>query len=461
MIVSTLLLGLLAQSGSSEVTVYNGGFGLIKEVRPLTLLTGRHEITIDDVAATIESDSVSIRSLTRPEAFSVLEQNFRTNLITPGVLLDKSIGKVIRLHRVLADGRKEVVEGTLLSTPTQGNGLVVRTSDGRILLDPVGEIEIPTMPSDMLSRPALNWQIDSRATGAQDIELSYLAAGLSWNCDYVMTLGPDDKAALQGWITMSNRCGKSFRKVSLKLMAGEVNRVQAPGSPFDLGQMQNMAGFANPAPAVKEESLFEYHLYTVQRPVTIADKEQKQISLLAATSIPFEKKLVVDSMLNFGMYYPHEGDVGTGDIKPLAKIEFINKKENGLGIPLPKGNIKFYQRDQSGSLQMIGENAIDHTPKDERLSVVLGRSFDVRATRTRTDYRRLDDHSFLETFEIEVRNRKSVPERVYVYERHYSEWEVPKTNMKWDKLDSQTMQYVLDLKPGETQKVEYTIITHW
>ena len=207
--------------------------------------------------------------------------------------------------------------------------------------------------------------------------------------------------------------------------------------------------------------MFEYHLYTLQRPASIRNKEIKQLSLLESTGVPVTKKLIVDSMLGFGMYYPGEGEVGTGVLKPQVRVEFENKKEFDLGIPLPMGNVKVYQRDKSGSVQMLGEDRIEHTPKDEKISLVVGRSFDVVAERKRLNFRRLSDRSFEETFEIELRNRKETPETVHVMERHYGDWQITKTSMDWKKLDSTTMEYVVELKAGEVRKVTYTIVTKW
>lgn len=211
----------------------------------------------------------------------------------------------------------------------------------------------------------------------------------------------------------------------------------------------------------QEESLFEYHLYTLQRPATIRNNETKQLSLLEAKGVTVTKKLVVDSMLNFGMYYPSEGEVGTGIMKPQVRLEFLNKTDNKLGMPLPAGNFKVYQRDKSGSVQMLGEDRIIHTPRDEKVSLVVGRSFDVVAERKRTNFRRLSPNSFEESFEIEVRNRKQEADSVVVLERHYGDWRVSETSQKWDKLDANTMQYVVALKAGESKKITYTVVTKW
>jgi hypothetical protein len=211
----------------------------------------------------------------------------------------------------------------------------------------------------------------------------------------------------------------------------------------------------------EEEGLFEYHLYTLQRPATVRNRETKQISLLEAPSIGVQKRMIVDSMLSFGRYFPGEGEIGTGDVKPQVRIEFLNSKENELGIPLPKGRVRIYQRDASGSVQLLGEDNIDHTPRDERVSLVVGRAFDVVAKRLRTNFSRISDRAVQETFEIELRNRKDTAETVEVIERHYGDWRVLNKNADFTKTSAESMLFKVNLKPNEVRKITYTVETKW
>ncbi|MBI5707930.1 MAG: hypothetical protein HZC36_13175 [Armatimonadetes bacterium] len=456
----------LTQANQNEVTVYNQGFALIKEVRQISLQAGRQNLAIEDVAQQIETNSVGIKCLGNPNALEVLEQNYQYDLISPMAILNKAIGKTIRLSRILPNGAKETIEGTMLSAPSGigadmvYQGMVLRTSDGRILLNPAGELEVTSIPDGLISRPTLLWDLFAPTAGSQTIELSYLTRGMSWTADYVLTLDGSGTGDIKGWVTMTNQSGANFADAKLKLLAGDVQRVAPRGAPGIIGggreALSKMvdAGF-------QEESLFEYHLYTLQRPATIRNNETKQLSLLEAKGVTVTKKLVVDSMLNFGMYYPSEGEVGTGIMKPQVRLEFLNKTDNKLGMPLPAGNFKVYQRDKSGSVQMLGEDRIIHTPRDEKVSLVVGRSFDVVAERKRTNFRRLSPNSFEESFEIEVRNRKQEADSVVVLERHYGDWRVSETSQKWDKLDANTMQYVVALKAGESKKITYTVVTKW
>jgi hypothetical protein len=462
---------ILAAPAQPEVTVYNQGFALVKESRNLSLKSGQQLISIEDVAAQIETNSVGIYNATDPNGFQVLEQNYQYDLINAASILNKAVGKRITFHKILPNGAKETVVGILMSAPSAVvsdqygnnrstyNGMVIKTDDGRILLNPTGEIEVDKIPEGMISKPTLVWDVIAGKAGANNIVISYLTKGMNWNADYVLTLNGAGAADLRGWVTMTNNSGATFKNAKLKLLAGDVNRVNRQPVMRSLGVRAK--GMASDKKVFSEETLFEYHLYSLQRPATLKDKEIKQLSLLEGMGIKFEKKLIIDSMRDYGMYYPSEGEVGTGNLKPQVRVEFVNSKENNLGMPMPKGTIKVYQRDKSGSVQMLGEDQIDHTPKDEKISLAIGRSFDVVGERKRTNFTRLTPRSFRESFEIEVRNRKETSETVHVYERHYGDWKVTQKNMDFKKLDSITMDFVVALKAGESKKVIYTVETKW
>lgn len=468
----TLIAALAAVSGptNTQVTVYNEGYAYVREVRNFDLGNGQQEVNIEDVPTGIDATSVGIKPLEGP-GFSVLEQNYRYDLINPVAILSKAVGQRVRLVRTLGNAR-DVLEGTLISSPyavisADGtnqmtyNGLVIKTDDGRIVLNPTGEVEVTSVPPDLISKPTLNWLIDGNGAGKQSVQMGYITSGMSWNADYVLMLGDkDEPASVQGWVTVNNQCGASFKDATLKLLAGDVNRVRGGGG---------AGGFVAPKMAVakaarddfKEETLSEYHLYTLQRPAMLRNRETKQLSLMSKNGVSVKKRIIVDSMYGYYGYYPNEGEVGVGDIKPIVKVEFMNTKENNMGIPLPKGKFKVYQNDSSGSSQMLGEDQIDHTPKNEKVSLTIGRAFDIRATRKRTNFTRLSANVFRETFEIEIRNRKDTPETVFDYERHWGDWNVDNSSMPYNKLDSNLFSYEVHLGPNETKKVTYTVTTSW
>jgi hypothetical protein len=453
---------------STEITVYNQGFGLVKELRTLSLKQGRQTVAVEDVAAMIEPTSVGIRSLTDPTGLNVLEQNYQYDLISPLAILNKSVGQRVTFIRTLGNTRDTLV-GTLLSAPTAivggtdgnhntYNGLVIKTDDGRIVLDPTGEIQVNSIPDGLISKPTLLWDLEAAKGGENQVELSYLTQGISWRADYVLNLSPDSKTAdLRGWVTMDNQSGATFTDAKLKLLAGDVNRATAPRAMQDL--MIKEARFGAPSGGFQEESLFEYHLYSLQRPATIKNREIKQLSLLEGKGIKVQKNLIVN--FDFGRNAPSESGDGAAKLNPSVELEFKNTMENGLGMPIPKGILKVYQTDKSGSVQMLGEDNVDHTPRNESIKLKVGRAFDVVANRKRTDFKRLSDRSFRQTFEIEVRNRKQTEETITVLESAYGQWKVVSKNVEFTKLSNERLQFVVKVGADEAKKIVYSIETTW
>ena len=472
----SVLVGLTAAvaSGGAELTVYNQNFALVKEPRELNLKKGVQQVVVEDVAQKIEANSVGIRSVSNPGSFSVLEQNYKYDLINAEAILQKVVGKRISMSRVMPNGMREKLSGVLMSAPTAAianngnttyNGMVVRTDDGRIILNPTGEVEVNEIPSGMISKPSLVWTLDSESAGKNKIELSYLTTGMGWNADYILALDKDGKKGdLKGWVNLTNNSGTTYRDAKLKLLAGDVNRIRTEYFGSGGIRVPGDSSGANRA-NMQEEQFAEYHLYTVQRPVTVADKEFKQVSLLEAFDVPVEKRLIVDAMRNYRSLYgyrPGEGQVGTGNIKPLVLFEFVNDKESNLGMPFPAGKFKVFQRDSTGSLQMLGEDRIEHTARKERLSLVVGRAFDIVCERKRTKFEWINSRSGIrESFEIELRNRKDTAEKVYVYERQWLEWKIIEKSMDYETPDAHTVIFPVKLKPQEVKKVTYTVETYW
>ena len=434
------------------------------------MAAGRQTAIVENVAQQIDTTSVRFRPLSDASGLSLLEQNYRFDLISPVAILARAVGTQIKFIRY-ENGNAVTLEGTLLSAPTAivsnngsnyqtYNGMVIKDSKtGEIVLDPVGTVVVKNIPDGLISKPSLLWDLQADKAGRQEIELSYITQGMNWTSDYVLTLNDGNRADLQGWATLTNSSGTEYKNAKLKLLAGDVNRVQQnrPEAMAAAGAVLRMTK----ADSFQEESLFEYHLYTLQRPTTLQNNETKQVSLLEGAGVPYTRKLIVDATRNFGRYYPSEGAIGEGNIQPQVRVEFENKLKNGLGMPMPAGRIRVYQRDKGGSIQFIGEDQIGHTPKDESISLVLGRAFDVVSSRKRTNFRRINDRAFSESFEIEVRNRKDTAEVVHVVERHYSDWKVTDKNQEFVKVDSDTMDFTVNLKANEVKKVIYTVETRW
>jgi hypothetical protein len=435
-----------------EITIYNDDFALVKDVRRLDVPAGVSGVDVQDVAARIEPNSVAMRSLGAP--MTVLEQNYQYDLMSPEAILRKAIGQRVRFNRVLPDGRSEFVDGVLLSD----NGPILSTDDGRILLAPSGEIEIASIPEGLISRPTLHWLVSSDEAGEREVEIGYLTQGIGWSADYILVLPSEgDSGDLQGWVTLRNESGATYRDARLKLLAGEVNRPHRFGG-IDAAPMVYEARAASYG--FEEETLFEYHLYTLQRPTTILDKEIKQVGLLGSDRVRIAKRLVFDSLVR-RHGYPDEGEVGSGVVNAQVRIEFVNDEDSGLGIPLPKGNVKAYQRDRSGALQLLGESGIGHTARGERVSLVVGRAFDVVAERRQVGFRRLAKNAVREEVDIKIRNRKETVERVQVLERMMADWSIANANYTWEKADAFTLRFELDVKPGEEATILYAAEFRW
>jgi hypothetical protein len=420
------------QMGSSSIddqqkvaiTVYNSNLGLVRDTRSLRLPRGTSQLRFMDVAQQIKSSTVHIKSLTAPADLRVVEQSYEYDLLNPQKLLDKYVGRELTLlMRRLENNTEQLIptRATLLSN--QG-GQVWQIGD-QIVINPtqIAEIRFDQLPADLIAKPTLVWTLDNNGPETQTVEASYLTNGLSWQADYVVVVSQNDtRADLNGWVTLTNQSGTTYRNAELKLVAGDVNRVE-DGEQKLMREARVMAMAATPAaPQFAEESLFEYHLYTLQRPTTIKQSETKQINLLSAADLVVRKELVLNGQAIYFRGFENPGE-------PIREkvgvyVEFRNSTENKLGQPLPAGVLRVYQADQSGSQQLIGESRIDHTPKDESVRVKLGDAFDLVAERKQTEYRAISRRSAEYAYEIRLRNRKKEPVTIIVNEPIGGEWEM-------------------------------------
>ncbi len=445
-----------AQEGVS-VTVYNQGFGVVREVRPLDLQRGMNLVRFEGVAARIDPTSIAIKSLTAPGALSVREQNYQYALIGTNSVLDKAVGERIRLIREIGD-ETVIEEGVLLSQP--GQGRIVRLDDGRVLVDPQGTIELAELPEGLLSRPSLLWHLNTDRAGTHRTEVSYMTDGMTWKADYVAVVNEDEtEVDLTGWVTLDNQSGATYRDASLQLLAGDVRRVQEYGRPQPMYDRVAMEAAPAPPP-FQEEAFFEYHLYTLDGTTTLAERETKQMQLLAASGVGVRRRLVFDGAGTYFPFYraPRPGAGGaSSEMSAAIVLEFANTEANNMGMPLPKGKVRVYKADRQGRLQFLGEDLIDHTPRNEELRLYIGDAFDVVGTRRQTNERRLSDRLREYTVEVEVRNRKQTPAEVAVVERVYGDWTITSASHDYEKLDAFTVEFPLTLGPDETATVEYTV----
>lgn len=454
---------------SIQLTVYNQDFALVKDVRSVSLKTGINTIEVEDVAARIDPTSVLFKSITAPNSVVILEQNYQYDLISPENILNKSVGQRVVFTRFDNDGKPHTQTGTLLNPPKNG-GTVILSDTGELILNPTGQVSLQRMPEGLRPKPTLNWMLQSEKAGDQNAEISYLTEGIGWSADYVALVNKNDTALdLAGWVTLNNQSGTTYNDARLTLMAGDVRRVSPPRQPrgYAAGEALMMAPTAS---QFEEKSFFEYHMYSMERPTTIRDKETKQLSLLNASNAPVTKELIYDGRGSWwrSWWYPGRTDFNPGggyDTSNYHKVNVVlevkNSKDNHMGMPLPKGKVRVYKLDDDGSQQFIGEDLIDHTPKDEKIRLYIGDAFDVVGDYKRTNYSRIAENVIEESFEVKVRNHKDAAVNVKVVDHVWSDWTITKSSHKHTKKDAHTIEFPVSVpKDGETV-ITYTIRTKW
>jgi hypothetical protein len=436
---------------SVAITVYNQGFGVVREVRDVTLAEGRVALEWKDVSAQVRPQTVHIRSLSDPAGLRVLEQNYRYDLLGPQKLLEKYVGKKIKVYRWNeARGAEEAKDAEVLAVQ---NGVVLKI-DGEVTFNFPGRFAFPEVPKNLIDKPTLALLLASRKPKAE-IEVSYLSGGLDWEADYVFVVNEDDtRGDLTGWVTLSNTSGASYEDATLKLVAGDVQTLQERERVYP--QAVRVSGNLDAAQQFREEGFFEYHLYTLERPTTLLDKETKQVSLLEARDAGVKKKLVLRGFERFfRVAWPLE--TTEGKQKVGVYLELDNSAKNGLGMPLPKGVVRVYKADKSGAKQFIGEDRIDHTPRDEKITVKLGDSFDVVAERKQTEFDVLGQCENESSFEISLRNHKDKKERVEVEEPANGDWKIVESTQPARKKDARTFVFDVDVPARGEVKVKYTV----
>jgi hypothetical protein len=441
------------------VTVYNSNIALIRDVRDLQLPKGEFRLKFMDIAATVNPATVHFRSLTEPDKLSVLEQNYEYDLLEPNKLLNKYVGKEVTLVRSYMDNgttKREEIKATLLAN---NNGPVWKIGND-IVTGVYGEsYRFPEVPANLYDRPTLLMSLENSGGAKQKIESSYLANNLSWNADYVLTVGRDDKAAdLDGWVTLVNNSGTAFHNARLQLVAGDLNRLPQSAQ---YRAMESLAAVpaAKAANQFQQEAFSEYHLYSLGRRTSVEDKETKQISLLEGSGVPVEKLFVVNGQ-NF--YYHNAQNPGSPLKDPVQVFyKFKNEEKAGLGIPLPGGNVRVYQKDSKGGVLFIGEDHIDHTPKDEFVTVKIGNAFDVVAERKQTDFKKIGDRVWQMEFEITLRNHKDTPINVQVNEPIGGDWEMLNSSFKFTKTAAFAAQFDVPVKANGESVLKYRVQVKW
>jgi hypothetical protein len=446
------------------VTIYNDNLALVKDQREVRLAKGEQNLAFQEVSAQIRPETALIRNLTEPKGFWVNEQNFDFDLLTPQKLLEKYVGQKVGIisMRPNPDGpgsRELREEAEVLAC---NGGTVLRFPD-RIETSAPGRIVFPGVPDSLRARPTLVLDLHSPADRAQKLELSYLTGGLGWHADYVANLAPDEQSLdLSGWVTLSNQSGSAYPNATLQLVAGEVHRAPASNRRADLA-MAMASARAEKQVEMKEENLFEYHLYTLDRPTTLKDNQTKQVALLTAQNVPVRK----DYVLRGEAWYYQARYEDLGDkIKVGVFVEFDNKPETRMGMPLPKGVVRVYKRDGAGRPQFVGEDAIDHTPKFETVRLKLGDAFDLTARRKQTDFKSLGAQGqyrnvYETSFQIELKNAKKEAVTISVVEPLRGDWEVVQKSHEFTKSSAGTATFRVPVPAEGSATLTYRARLRW
>lgn len=491
-----LLLITWTAAAQTQLTIYNQGFAAVKERRTLTLNSGVNEVRLTDVTEHLEPASVVLRDLDSENALRIVEQNYESEPLSEGLLLMKSEGKTLDFE-VPQNGAPKIVKARILrsgyvphlnatqqfgpgylanqvyySNP-QGGGQAIVEIDGKVHFGLPGRPIFDSLDPASFLKPTLLWRLAADRAGAHRTEISYLTGGMRWEATYdAVATDKGDTFDLIGWVTLENMSGKDFENASVKLMAGDVSRARQQDANAVIVTASASAGVAGPS--VTEKAFDEYHLYTLSHPTTVLDREVKQVEFIRGERLPGQRFYVYDGLAydsrfayanNYG--YRTQPDYGTlSNNKVWTMIEFRNSEAAKLGLPLPAGTVKLYRRDADGRDEFIGEDRIDHTPKDETARLRLGNAFDLTGERKQTNFsmsntggRQIAD----ETFEIRVRNHKSEPVEVRVVEHLYrwSNWEIRSESMKYDKTDSRTIEFRPTIAANGEAVIHYTAHYEW
>jgi hypothetical protein len=450
----------LGDQQSVAITIYNEDLALVKDARKVTLDEGANRLALRDVSARMRPETAQLRSVTAPGSFTLLEQNFDFDLLTPGKLLEKYVGRTVRIVRTHPTTGAETTETAEVLSAQEG--VVLKMGD-RIETGVPGRIVFDGVPANLRDRPTLVTDLVNRRAGPQDVELSYLTGGLAWKADYVAELNADDSALdLNGWVTLTNRSGTAYANAKLQLVAGDVNRVRDEMVRAK-GEVRMAMAAAAPAEPMSQEALFEYHLYTLNRPTTLADNQTKQVALLGATGVPVTKELLVHGADYY--YRSSVGDIGQ-KLKAGVYVEFANKDSSHLGMPLPKGIVRVYKRDSAGNAQFVGEDRIDHTAKNETVRLRLGEAFDVTADKKQTDFRRREpankaSYVMESAYEIVLRNAKPEAVTVTVREPVPGDWQMLEQSQPHKKVAAGTAEWRLKVPAEGSTTLKYRVLVRY
>jgi hypothetical protein len=483
---SLLSTTLLAQSSQPSLTIYNQNFAVVREEIPLELKPGNNQVNVSNITMHLEPDSVVLRDPTGKHALQILEQNYRADAISEPLLLSLYEGKTIDFDM----GNGQVVKGKVIRSgyappdyfqiyrggqqyPTAAQQPVIEVN-GQLRFSMPGTPIFPSLTNDSILKPRLEWSLATDAAGSFPAEFSYVTGGMSWKADYnLVAADKGDVVDMVGWITMDNQTGKTFESARIKLMAGDVNKMQPEMTGQNVARFEAAAKARDMQPNVTEKAFDEFHLYTLERPSTLRDRETKQVEFIHADHVTAKQIFIYDGAnIDINRYngwgwenIRNDHSYGTeSNPKIWVMREFVNSQANHLGIPLPKGRVRFYRRNDDGQIEFTGENVIDHTPRDETIRLYTGNAFDLTGERRRIDYvLETGKKSATESFEIKVRNHKKEAVKVRVVEHLYRSltWDIASNSSDYKKTDAHTIEFPVTIAPDGEKVITYTAHYSW
>ena len=447
LVIIFLLQGSIFSQSSDQksiaVTVYNQNFGVIKDVREIEISSGISEIKITDVAQLIDPTSVHIKL-----DGEVIEQNYQYDLVS----LDKILRKFVNQNIRLISETNEIVKGKLLSA--MGGQIVLEKPEGGLVMLPnvnKYRFSVDYLPEGLITQPTLIWQVNSNSSGKQDVELSYQTKGMNWHAEYVVVLNEDDtELDLNSWVSVDNKSGATYKNAKLKLVAGDINLIQNINLRGGRQDMYMMTKSSVSNQQFQEKTFFEYHIYNLKRPTTLSNNETKQISLFEASNVAAKKKYFYGSTSN-RWYWNQQGQR-----KVAVIVEFENSEEYGLGVPMPKGKVRVYKSDGE-SLEFIGEDLIDHTPKNEKIKLKIGDAFDIVAEEVQTENTQISSKVWEQEFEITFKNRKNENVVIEVERNLGTNWDILKTSIDYKKIDAFRVTFSVPVKADSETKLTFRV----
>jgi len=439
-IMTVLIFPVISFADDIAVTVYNNNLGVVSETRTLDFTQGVHQLAFKDVPSQIDVASVRFKLLNSKNKVAILEQNYAYDLVNQQQMFAKYVDNQIELM----DKNGKLYSGTLMAYSKDATTLQEKSGGIKIIqMNNITEVNFPALPEGLITRPTLFWLYNSNQSGKYKSQISYQTSGIKWNAEYVGILSTNEhQLDLSGWASINNNSGKTYKNATLKLIAGQIHRATTPRNIY-MAKSLSTEAIGSPTAGFKEKPFFEYHMYTLPRKTTVADKENKQISLFEPTRTTVQKTFI----------YRPDRDPKNVEVA----LKFKNSKSAGLGQPLPAGRVRIFKSDNDGSMILLGEDRIDHTPKNEEIKLQIGNAFDIVAKETLLNQKSISSKVDEKEFQIELTNRKDTAVTVEVEKKLYGFWEIMESNIEYKKKDATTITFQIPVNADKKATLTYRV----